>query len=727
RTFEAANPGVRVRRINPGDSAGFYTKLQTMLAAGDPPDLFYVGSERVASFASLGIMEPLESYIAADDAAHDPDRLVLDDFWPATVNAFRYDGTLVGSGTLYGIPKDFTTVGFYINKDLFAKAGVPLPPVDWTWDDYLTAARGLAKLDGITGSEFVTWPFIVRAYLRTEGVDVRGDSFDQIRLRDPTVYATLERLRSWRHDETNTLTSGRSKLATGAAVFATGKVGMAGPFGRWVVPEYRRIKDFDWDFRPLPRGSVRSNIIATVSWSMSALGKHKPEAWKLLRWLTSAEGQAAQARLGLAIPSLKTVSESEAFNDPTQKPESDLAFLAPMSDPTCDVRVVDWPADPVFEQLLGTRLNQALLTADLSLDAAITDFDAAWRGHRASPLGARAPTPFPWRGVTIGGAFLLAVALMLAVGFYARGVRSLSARREERAGLLLVSPWLIGFAVFMLFPIVMSFLLSLSSWQGVSTLDQASAIGVGNYVELFANDTRFRTSLWVTLYYVLIAVPGGQIVALLAALLMNAKVRGVEIYRAAWYLPSVLAGVGVAVLWRWVFDPDAGLINAALRPLCALFGQTPPEWFGADAARWGMPAFALMSFWMVGGSMMIYLAGLQNVPHELIEAAEIDRVGRARRFFAITLPLLSPVVLFNTLMALIGSFQVFTQAFVMTAGEPGDLTRFYVLYLYNQAFDLYAMGYASAMAWILLVIVLAITMVLLKTSGRFVYYEGMKR
>jgi multiple sugar transport system permease protein len=246
-----------------------------------------------------------------------------------------------------------------------------------------------------------------------------------------------------------------------------------------------------------------------------------------------------------------------------------------------------------------------------------------------------------------------------------------------------------------------------------------------------------RTSLHVTVLYALIAVPAGQALALAAALLMNMRVRGIALFRAAWYLPSVLAGVGVAVLWRWVFDADGGLANSALGPVCDSINAiarrvgsdltlSPPEWFGADAGRWGVPAFAIMSLWFVGGSMMTYLAGLQQVPADLQEAAAIDGAGAWRRFRSVTLPMLSPVILFNLVMAVISSFQVFTQAFIMTGGEPGDLTRFYVLYLYNQGFEFYEMGYASAMAWILLVVVLALTAFILRTSSRWVHYEGMR-
>ena len=728
RAFERAHPGVRVRRLNPGDAGSFYAKLQTMLASGEPPDLFYVGAERVASFADMGLLEPLDDRIAADAKSGAADAIDLSAFFPSTVAAFRYDGRRNGTGALYGIPKDFTTVGFYYNKDVFRKAGVPFPKDDWTWDDYLSAARAIARTkdaagEPYIGSEFVTWPMMVRAFLRTEGTEVRGADFDDLRIDAPETVAALEKLRAWRQDETGTLTSGRSKLATGAAVFTTGRVGMAGPFGRWVVPEYRRIRDFDWDFAPLPRGKTSANVIATVAWSVSARSRHKDLAWELARWLVSPESQAANARLGLAIPTLRAVAESPAFLDPTQKPENDRGYL----DPAPTAEVVDWPADPRFEQLLGGNLDRALKVGDLTLPQAIDSFQRQWKAEKESPLAKPGFPPFPWR--TVGWSVAAAAVALAAVCAW-RGLRpqgDRAATREARWGWVLAGPWVLGFALFMAFPIVMSLLLSLAKWRGVSTLETATFVGAGNYAQLVAHDPHFRTSVWVTLYYTLVAVPGGQALALLAAVLMNQKLRGIHFFRAAWYLPSVLAGVGVAVLWRWVFDTDGGLMNAVLRPALGLAGLAPPDWFGQDAAGWGPPAFAIMGFWTVGGGMMIYLAGLQNVPEELLEAARIDRLGPVARFFRITLPMLSPVILFNLIMSIIGSFQVFTQAFVMTGGGPGDLTRFYVLNLYNQAFEFYEMGYASAMAWILLLITLGLTMLTLRGSRGLVHYEGLKR
>ena len=725
--FEQANPGVQVKRLNPGDAGSFYTKLQTMMAAGEPPDVFYVGYERVANFASLDLLRPIDDFVARESEARkagDAETLDLNAFYPQTVDAFRFDGRRVGAGTLYGIPKDFTTVGFYYNKDLFRQAGVAFPSDGWTWDDYIGAARTLGKLPGITGSEFVTWPVMVRTFLRSEGSEAIDDGLETIRVGEPNAVAALERLRGWRHNEVNTLTSGKSKIATGASVFLGGKVAMAGPFGRWVVPSYRNIPPkeqggFEWDFAPLPRGSAEANCVLTVSWSIAKHTKHAEESWKLVKWLTNAKSQAANARLGLAIPTMKSVAASNAFLDATLPPTNNQGFL----DAIPESVVIGWPADPTFEQILGTTMDQGLKTGDLTMPQAIEQFDEKWNAHVQFVPGGINPKPMNWGLFASIGVALIGLVLAGIAWMFLRSPRAANARSEERAGFLFASPWVAGFLLFMAFPILLSLVLSLTNWKGIGPLSGADWVGVDNYAQLVARDGRFHTALKVTAYYAAIAVPVGQLLALLAAVVMMQKFRGVAFFRAAWYLPSVLAGVGVSILWRWIFDSEGGLINRGLE--CV--GIPGPEWFGKDAAWFGPPAFAIMSFWLIGGSMMVYLAGLQQIPRELYEAAEIDGAGPVRRFLRVTLPMLSPVILFNLIMAVIGSFQVFTQAFVMTGGEPGDLTRFYVLYLFNKAFELYDMGYASAMAWILLAIVLVFTAIILRTSARVVYYESLQK
>jgi len=260
----------------------------------------------------------------------------------------------------------------------------------------------------------------------------------------------------------------------------------------------------------------------------------------------------------------------------------------------------------------------------------------------------------------------------------------------------------------------------------MTPLGSAEFVGIDNFTHLATYDPVVGKSLIVTSYFVIIAVPLGQVAALAVALLMNARVRGITVFRTIYFVPSFISGVALATLWLWVFNKDFGLLNAFLRPVANLFGTTPPNWLGDDAARWAIPAFVIMGLWGVGGGMIIYLAGLKGIPQSLYEAATIDGAGPVRRFWNVTLPMLSPLIFYNLVMGLIGSFQIFTQAKVMTNGGPNNETMFYVLNLYRQAFEFHNMGYASALAWVLFLIVLALTIVVFKGSKNLVYYEGLK-
>lgn len=721
--FERAHPGTKVKRINPGDAATFYTKLQTMMAAGVAPDVFYVGNERVASIAGNALLLDVEPLINEDRQAG-RETLNLDDFYPATLDCFRYDGQTTGRGTLYGIPKDFTPVGFYYNKDLFRRAGVAEPPDDWTWDDFAAAARAIGKLDGCTGAHVVSWPAMIRTYLWTEGLDVIGDDFSDLRATSPQVQAALQRLYDWRFAETNTLTSGTLQVTIEDSVLLSGKVGMVGPFGRWVTPTYRQITQFDWDFAPLPRARDREsvNAVFTVAWAISKNTKHPQEAWELVKHLTGPVGQRQTALSGLAMPTMKSVAESNAFLDPTVKPDRDSSFVYAANRSLA----MRWPNTSKFEDLLKGALENCVKTGLRPVSVAMADFERAWRYELSTPLARTDYPRMPWGTITIAIATPLALLILIAGVIWWRRRPGTLELREELSGFTFVSPWVLGFVAFTAFPLILSLLLAFTKWTGTSTLDFAQWVGLGNFQQMLLYDDRFRNALLVTVYYAAIAVPATQIFSLIAAGLMAQPVRAIGLFRAAWYLPSVLGGVSVAVLWHWVFDGDHGLLNTLLRPVAACFGATPPGWLAGDAVRWGPPAFAIMAMWSIGGSMMIYLAGLKGISPDLYEAAAIDGAGPLRKIWTVTLPMLSPVIFFNVIMAIIGSFQVFVQSFVMTSGGPGDATRFYVLYLYNQAFDFHEMGYASAMAWLLFIIVLVLTLVVMRSSRRFVYYEGLK-
>lgn len=292
-----------------------------------------------------------------------------------------------------------------------------------------------------------------------------------------------------------------------------------------------------------------------------------------------------------------------------------------------------------------------------------------------------------------------------------------SQRKELAKGLAFASPWIIGFTVFTAYAIAASLYYSFCRYD---ILSPPQWIGLSNYSRLILDDEVFARSLWNTMYMVIFGLPLGLAGSLAISLLLNARVRGIAIYRTIFYVPSLVPAVALATLWLWLLNTDIGLVNVLLRKI----GIAGPGWLTDPA--WSKPALILMGLWGVGGSAIIYLAGLQGIPDHLYEAAELDGAGTLMKFRHVTLPMLSPVIFFNLVMGLIGSFQYFTQVYIMTGGGPQDSTLFYALYLFNRAFVDLKMGYASAMAWVLFAITLACTLIVFKSSARWVYYEGEK-
>jgi multiple sugar transport system permease protein len=286
-------------------------------------------------------------------------------------------------------------------------------------------------------------------------------------------------------------------------------------------------------------------------------------------------------------------------------------------------------------------------------------------------------------------------------------------------GLLFASPWIVGFLGFTVYPVILSFYYSLNVY---TTFGQSMQwVGLTNYVELLTQDDLFWLSLYNTLYMVVVGIPFHILLALLLALLLNMNLRGVSIYRTVFYLPTIVPIVATSILWLWVFNPEYGLVNAVLGEL----GIHGPGWLtDPDLAK---PSLILMGAWTIGGTLVIFLAGLQDIPRQLYEAAMIDGAGTLHQVRHITLPMLSAVIFFNVVVGVIGGFQIFTQAYIMTHGGPLDATLFYALYLYQNAFKYFKMPYASAMAWILFLVVIAATLIVFRSSARLVYYEGEER
>lgn len=290
--------------------------------------------------------------------------------------------------------------------------------------------------------------------------------------------------------------------------------------------------------------------------------------------------------------------------------------------------------------------------------------------------------------------------------------------KDNLAGYLFISPWIIGFIGLTLGPLIFSLAASFTDYNITSKMN---FIGFENFKRMFTMDDLFRTSLFNTLYYVIFSVPMTTAGAIVLGVLLNQKVKGMKFFRTIYYLPAVLSGVAVYFLWMQLLSPSTGLVNTML----GWFGIEGPAWLFDP--EWTKPALLLMKMWSVGGGMLLYLASLQGVSPQMYEAADIEGASSWQKFLHITLPMISPIIFFDVITSTIGSFQIFQEAYVMTengSGGPGNSLLFYNLHMWNNAFEVFNMGYASAMAWLLFIIVMILTVVNMKLGKRWVHYEG---
>ena len=293
-------------------------------------------------------------------------------------------------------------------------------------------------------------------------------------------------------------------------------------------------------------------------------------------------------------------------------------------------------------------------------------------------------------------------------------------RRETIEGVLYLSPWIIGFIVFVLGPLIASIYLSFTKYN---VLRPPQFIGFQNFVYAFTKDDLFLPSIWRTFYYSLLLVPLGMIGSLFAAILLNQKLLATSIWRTLYFLPTLTPLVAAALLWRWLLNPEMGLVNFLL----AKIGIEGPGWL--NSTTWAIPSLVIIGLWAsIGGSrMIIFLAGLQDVPAELLEAAEIDGAGTLDKFWNVTLPLLSPTIFFNLVLGIIFALRTFESAFVATNGGPARATWFISLHIYQNAFVSFDMGYASALSWLFFIVLSVLTFLQFKLSGQWVFYQGERK
>jgi multiple sugar transport system permease protein len=519
--------------------------------------------------------------------------------------------------------------------------------------------------------------------------------------------------------------------------FLTGKIAMKID-GNWVLTGIAAYKpDMNFAVAPAPMPEAGQQPISWLggwAWVIPRGAKHPREAWRLIRKLSSVETnmrmaviqartESAQGRM--FIPGLnanKQVTEALFDKYLRKNPRADRKFVDAMQ---VYVDLLPYsryrPVTPVGQLLWNQHVSateEAIFAPIGDLDACKTaldkgaavvqrDLDRIFRPETGMVV--------EWSHmVMLYFALLFLGAVAVIIWFYTRFPGGVQARKEAWAGWMFASPWMIGFICFTGGPIFCSLVMSFCTYDAMKP---SHFVGVRNYHEMFTSQPLFWKALWNTVYMV-IGVPLGMAFGLGVAMLLDAKVKGLSFYRTLFYMPSIVPGVASALLWLLIFNPNNGILNWAMEAV----GLPRLNWL--SDISWSKPSLILQGLWGAGSGMIVWLAGLKEIPLDLYEAASIDGAGVFQRFRYVTLPMLTPYIFFNMVMGLIGTFQIFDAAYLMTSGGPVNSTLFYAYGLFNEAFRFMHMGYASALAWILFAVIFALTLFQLRMAKRWVHYQG---
>ena len=747
--FERRNPDIQLVLSTSGGRMD-EQKLMCGIAGGSPPDVINQDRFSVGGWAARGAFLPLDDFIKRDRGR--PDAVIPEDFYPACWNEAVYQGRV------YAIPNTTDDRILYYNEDLLKREGLvdqqgrARPPR--TWAELKDYARRLTKETGGRLTQLGFIPNYGNSWLYLYGWQNGGEFMSPdgraCTLDDPgivealtfitDVYDALGGAQKVEAFQTTFQSGELHPLLTGKVAMMIDTNGMLG-----AIAQYRPDMRFGVAPAPVPAGRPFITWSGGFSWAIPKGAKHVEEAWRFTRFMTSVEAALIESEAEyryarswgrIFAPGMFTnVRANEAvfarFAPKEPRFREAFAFALSMM-PVSRFR----PVTPVG-QVLWDEHARAM---DLAIRHALTPQEALRAGQRkvqeALDLVVKRKQypllnwsyPLAWAGGA-AAVLLLVFAARLARDNRRRGRQG---TKENWAGLTFAGPWLLGFVILTAGPVLASLVLSFCRYDVLHPIEYA---GWDNYLNLIrvkvatagspwpwqwhwkAADPLFWKSLWNTIYMVA-GVPLGMAVGLGVAMLLNANVRGLSTYRTIYYLPAIVPAVAASILWLWVLSPEYGLINSTLK---SLFGLAGPQWL--QSPKWSKPSIILMGLWSAGAGMIIWLAGLKGIPQQLYEAAEIDGAAAWARFRHITLPMLTPYVFFNLIMGVIGTFQIFTQAYIMTQGGPVDSTLFYVYYLFNNAFRYFAMGYAAAMAWILFWLILALTLIQLRLAPRWVHYE----
>ncbi|NIA15041.1 MAG: extracellular solute-binding protein [Nitrospiraceae bacterium] len=731
-------------------------RLLCSVMGGDPPDVVWLGRNIVAAWASKGAFTSMQPFLERDWAERPDDPWTL---WPEQFYAHCWDEAHY-DGQLYAMPATTDVRVLFYNVDILEKHAEDLiaigcvdpndpsrPGPPRTWKQLKQCAELLTEFDengrlsqvGFIPNYGNAW-LCLYAWLNGGefmSADGRTCTMNAPEITEALVYMTelydvmggVEAVRAF-----------ESALPSGDMdPFLTGKVAMKIDCDAWVGrmasgnPGFR----FGAALPPAPEGKPHTSWSGGWCWVIPAQTKHPDEAWEFVKFLASkrayqmrkdAMRQAVKAAGNVFVPDLsarRDVTEWAMQHYVYDDPDIDAKYKQAMRMVLEALPVARYrPVTPIGQRWWNEhiRATDAGLykhydATDLRRNAQLA-LDRGTAELQAELDRIYKPSPYPqlsWRPIFAGYIILLFASAFALYLYFNRTMQARGYfRREFRAGYLFAAPWFIGFVIFGGGPILFSLVMSLCRYD---VFNPPQFVGLRNFAELFTGDPLFYKALWNTVFMAL-GVPLGMILGLSIAMLLNHEIRGMAVYRTFFYLPAIMPAVAASILWIWIFNPQQGILNNLL----AQFGIAGPGWL--QNKFWSKPALILMGLWGAGGGMVVWLAGLKAIPAHLYEAARLDGAGRLRCFLHITVPMLSPYIFFNLIMGLIGTFQIFTQAYIMTQGGPVDSTLFYAYALFNNAFRYLRMGYASAMAWVLFGIVLTLTIIQLRISRHWVHYES---
>lgn len=726
----------------PALAATHLATLTDALAPGGPSRHLEQAQEIAARLAAG------EAAIAVQPLAADL-RRALQGIHPEQFFTACWEEARYGPGAtraVFAIPNSTDDRALYYNEDLLERAGLvdstghARPPL--TWDELRQWAVRLTERDangnmvrlGFAPNYGNSWLYIYAWLNGGEFISADGRTCT---LADPKVVEALEYMVGI-YDAlggVEQVDAFQSAFQAGEFdPFLTGKVAMKID-GNWVlstIADYAPGLRFGSAPAPAPPGHESVTWSGGFSWAIPVGARHPEAAFELIRFLNTdrvwqlrhqvaARYAASRGRSYVPqmapLPHINNATYDQFVRgNPELAPRVQQGFL-------------------LFADLMQrSRFRPVTPVGQLLWDEHVRAFEKAVR-HTYSPAaalrrgqdrvqsqldliyGGQAGPRVDWRQL---GAWALGLAALAAAGLwvYQRRQGPLRWQRGAWAGYAFAAPWLLGFCLLTAGPVAVSLVYSFCRYD---VLHPAQFVGLENYQRLFTDDPLFWRSLANTAYMML-GVPLGMAAGLGIAMLLAREIGGMRVYRTVYYLPAIVPMVASSILWIWVLNPEVGLVNALLR-LAGI--SDPPNWLQSSSWLLGSKsAIILMGLWGAGSSMIVWLAGLKGIPRHLYEAAQIDGAGAWRQFVHVTLPMLSPYIFFNLIMGIIGTMQVFTQAYIMTQGGPDDSTLFYAYYLFNSAFRYFSMGYASALAWILFVVILLLTLVQLKLAPRWVHYEA---